>query len=78
MKTFLRHQSTGQYFQALNCWTPDRENAHDFGLLPRAAKVARKLKLRGLEVVLAFDNPGQVASTSFKDLWRQLWPMKNA
>ena len=71
MRTFLRHQSTGQYFQALDRWTPDRDSAHDFELIPRAMRFAGKLKLRGLELVLSFDDPAQVASTSFKDLWKR-------
>lgn len=72
MKLFLRHRSTGQYFQALNCWTLDRDSAHDFRAITRAMRVARKLKVAGLEVVLAFD-PGQSAPSSFRDLWPRLF-----
>lgn len=78
MKAFLRHRFSGQYFQAVNRWTPDRECAHDFGLVPKAVKAARKLGVRGLDVVLAFEDPGQLRATSFKDLWRGLAPLVHA
>ena len=73
MKMFLRHRSTGQYFQALNRWTLDRDSAHDFRAITRAMRVARKLKVAGLEVVLAFDDPAQRTPTSFRDLWPRLF-----
>lgn len=73
MKMFLRHRSTGQYFQALNRWTLDRDSAHDFQAITRAIRVARKLKVPELEVVLAFDDPAQRAPRSFADLWPSLF-----
>jgi hypothetical protein len=72
MQTFLRHTSTGQYFQSLDCWTPDRDNAHDFGLVARAVKFAQKARLPNLELILSFDDPRQVTATPFEKFWRRL------
>jgi len=70
MQTFLRHTSTGQYFQSLDKWTPDRDDAHDFGFIARAVKFARGIRVPDLEVILSFDNPRQVAGMPFGKLWR--------
>ena len=72
MRTFLRHIATGQYFQSLEKWTPDRDDAYDFGIISKAMKVAHKLHIRELELVLAFDNPEQETTTPFEDFLRGL------
>ena len=72
MHTFLRHATTGQYFQSLNVWTPDREEAHDFGLIAGAMKFARKLGLPGLELIVDVDDPKQIGNTPFEVFWRKV------
>jgi hypothetical protein len=62
MKTLLRHTPTGQYYQSMDKWTGDRDEAHDFGLIARAMKFARKARLPGLELILSFDSPEQAAA----------------
>jgi hypothetical protein len=66
MRTFLRHIATGQYFQAQAKWTPDRDDAFDFGIISKAAKAARKMRIPNLELVLWSDGPGQTATTPFE------------
>ena len=78
MRTLLRHHSTAQYFQALNRWTPDAESAHDFGLVPRAIRFARKAGLDGLELVIQVDDPTQLGTTPFEKVWRGLLRAKAA
>jgi hypothetical protein len=72
MRTLLRHASTGQYFQSLDTWTPDRENAHDFGLIARAMKFARKIGLPDLELILSVDDPHQFRTTPFQVFLRKV------
>ena len=66
MKTFLRHVPTGQYFESLDKWTPDAEEAHDFGLVARAMNFAQKAHIPGLELILSSDGPDQAAATPFE------------
>ncbi len=54
--------ATGQYFQALDRWTPFRDEAYDFGVVGRAMKFAHKARIPGLELVLSFESPEQAAS----------------
>jgi hypothetical protein len=72
MRTLLRHASTGQYFQSLDMWTPDRDNAYDFGLIGRAMKFARKIRLPDLELILSVDNPEQINKTPFQVFLRKV------
>lgn len=65
MRTFLRHIATGHYFQSQEKWTTDRDEAFDFGLASNALKVAHKLRIRDLELVLKFDDPDHVTATPF-------------
>ena len=44
----------------------DRDEAFDFGLASKALKVAHKLHMRDLELVLSFDDPEQVTATPFQ------------
>ena len=66
VRTLLRHAPTGQYFQSLNRWTLDREDAHDFGLIARALRFAHRCGQPGLELVLFFDSPDQVTAIPFE------------
>jgi len=45
--------------------TPQPNEAHDFGLIPRALSSAHELGLPELELVLRFDSPDQVTAISF-------------
>jgi hypothetical protein len=67
MRTLLRHMATGQYFQSVEKWTPDRDDAYDFGVLAKAVKVARKIRIPGLELVLWSDGSDQAAATPFEN-----------
>jgi hypothetical protein len=69
MRTFLRHVATGHYFQSLEKWTLDRDEAYDFGFVSKALKVAQKLRMRELELELSFEDPEQ-AATPFEKLMR--------
>ncbi len=64
--------ATGHYFRSPAEWTLDRDEAFDFGIISKAMKVAHKLHIRELELVLAFDNPEQAAATAFEDFLRGL------
>ncbi len=66
MKTFLRDMATRRYFQSPEKWTPDRDDAYDFGLISRAMKIARKLHIPDLELVLSLDDPDQAGATPFE------------
>ena len=66
MRTFLRHVATGQYFQSLEKWTPDRDDAYDFGFISKAVRVARKMRVPNLELVLSLDGSDQAAATPFE------------
>ena len=68
----LRYMATGQYFQSLEKWTTDRDEAYDFGFISKALKVARKLRIRDLELVLLCDGPGQAPATPFEKFVRGL------
>jgi hypothetical protein len=72
IRTFLRHAGTGRYFQSLNTWTPDRNEAHDFGPIGTAVKFAKKLGISGLELILDFDDPKQISNTPFQAFWRRV------
>jgi hypothetical protein len=58
--------ATGHYFQSLEKWTLDRDDALDFGFVSKAMKVAHQLRIRDLELELSFDDPKQVAATPFE------------
>jgi len=78
MHTFLRHASTGQCFEYLDRWTPDRDRAHDFGLVAKAVKFAQKMQLPNLELILSFDDPHQVTAMSFGKFRRRVLRGKTA
>ncbi len=58
--------ATRRYFQSPQKWTPDREDAYDFGLISKAMKIARKLHIPDLELVVSFDDPEQAPATPFE------------
>jgi hypothetical protein len=64
--------ATGHYFQSVEKWTIDRDEAYDFGLVSKAMKVAQKLRILDLELVLSFDDPNQAAATPFERFLRGL------
>ena len=64
--------TTRQYFQSPQKWTPDREDAYDFGFASRAVKTAHKLGIRTLELVVSLDDPQAVANTPFAQFLRDL------
>jgi hypothetical protein len=66
MRTFLRHNATGHYFRSPQRWTLDRDDAYDFEYVSRAMKVAHKLHIRDLELVLSLEETAQAAVTPFK------------
>jgi hypothetical protein len=72
MRTFLRHVATGHYFQSRQKWTLYRDEAHDFGFVSKAMKVAHKLRIPELELELSFEDAEQVAATPFEKLLRGL------
>ena len=68
----MRHVATGHYFQSVEKWTLDREEAFDFGIVSKAMKVAQKLRIRELELVLSFEEANQVPVTPFEKFLRGL------
>ena len=64
--------ATGHYFQSLEKWTIDRDEAYDFGFISKAVKVAHKLRILDLELVLSFDHPDQPPATPFANFLRGL------
>jgi hypothetical protein len=55
MRTLLRDPATGQYFESLERWTSDQQQAHDFGPIERAVKFAHKAHFADMELVLTFE-----------------------
>lgn len=72
MKTFLRDVATRQYFRSADHWTFDREEAHDFGFIPQAMRIARKLGVSTLEVVVSFEDSLPLTNMSLADFLRGL------
>ena len=68
--------ATRRYFQSLEKWTVDRDDAYDFGLISRAMKIAHKLRIPGLELVLSFEDREPVTDTPFEKFLRELTPTR--
>ena len=68
MKTLLRDMATRHYFQTPQRWTPDPDDAYDFGLVSKALKIAHKLRIPDLELVVSIEDASKAASTTFADL----------
>jgi hypothetical protein len=57
MRVLLRQTTTGHFFQAINEWTPSREEAMVFRHGGEAVYLVHQLKLQHVEILLAFDDP---------------------
>ena len=64
--------ATRHYFRSSEKWTLDRDEAHDFGVVSRAMKVAHKLRIRDLELELSFDDPEPPPATPLQKFVRGL------
>jgi len=64
--------ATRRYFQSEERWTSDRDDAYDFGVISKAVRIAHKLRIPELEVVLSVDDPDQIIDTPFAQLVRGL------
>ena len=64
--------ATRRYYQSLERWTPDRDDAYDFGIISKAMKLAHKLRVPDLEVVLSFDDREPATTTPFEKFLRGL------
>ena len=64
--------ATGHYFRSPQKWTLDRDEAHDFGVVSKAMKAAHKLRIRELELELAFEDLEEAPATPFQTLMRGL------
>ena len=64
--------ATGHYFRSPQKWTLDRDEAHDFGVVSKAMKAAHKLRIRELELELAFEELEAAPATAFQTLMRGL------
>ena len=64
MKTFLRDMANLLYYQSLETWTPDRDHAYDFRVVSEAMRVAQKLRVPNLELVLSLDDPQHVGTAT--------------
>jgi hypothetical protein len=53
-------------------WTPDRDEAYDFGLIARAMKFARKVRLPNLELIIDVDDARQIGNTPFDTFLRRV------
>ncbi len=59
MRVLLRNTKTGFYFQSPEAWTSDDSNALDFHHSAQAIKQVCDMKLKGVELLLAFDDSQQ-------------------
>lgn len=64
--------ATRQYFSSEQRWTTDRDEAYNFGLLSGALRIARKLRVSTLEIVVSFDESEPVAETPLDKFLRDL------
>jgi hypothetical protein len=62
----------------LDTWTPDRDNAHDFGLINRAAKFAKKIGLPDLELIVSVDDPQKLSNAPLGAFLRNLLRPKHS
>lgn len=64
MKTLLLDRQTGLYFQGLQRWTDDPEQAFNFQLADRARQFIEIWNLQNTELVFAFtDFPGAMQAS---------------
>jgi hypothetical protein len=57
MKTILRNVRNGTYFQGLEDWTANSQEAFDFKGPDRAVRFVRDAGLKQVELVFAFGDP---------------------
>ena len=57
MRRLIRDLKTGMFYGSDGQWTAEREDARDFGGTFYAMSFAEENRLRGVEVVLAFERP---------------------
>jgi hypothetical protein len=62
MRTLLRHQPTGKYFQALDQWTKSPQKAHDFRFIERALRFVTKAGFSDMELILSFEQGETVSN----------------
>jgi len=68
--------ATRRYFQSVERWTSDRDDAYDFGFISRAMKIAHRLRIPDLEVELSLEDADQADATPFEKFLRGLSPTK--
>ena len=64
MRALIRDLRTGRFYAPDSNWTPKREDACGFGSVEEASTFILNNRLRGVEVVLASDNPEQDRTVS--------------
>jgi hypothetical protein len=57
MKILLRNTQTGLFYAAPDQWTSNHPEAYDFGKTDLALDAVRDGKLKGIELLVHFDNP---------------------
>jgi hypothetical protein len=65
MKTLIRHAPTGKYFQNLDTWTVNRENAHDFKLIKRALRFISKAGFSDMELIVSLQKRERLEAIQF-------------
>jgi hypothetical protein len=57
MKILLQHSRTQLYLRGLGDWTPDSNQAYDFGHSQRAIDFAREHYIIGVQIAVKFVDP---------------------
>jgi hypothetical protein len=57
MRTLLRHRISGLFFQGVNQWTENAEQAYDFRFIDRAMHFADTWELGDVELAFTFEEP---------------------
>jgi hypothetical protein len=57
MRILLRNTQTGLFYVAPNQWTRNDPEAFDFGKTDLALDAVQHSQLKGIEVLVRFDNP---------------------
>ncbi len=67
MKVFLRKTSTGLLFEEPDQWTEDSRKARSFRHSAEAMDLAKRQRLKGVEILLAFDEPQYTVTISLSN-----------
>jgi len=59
VKVFLCNNRAGTYYQKSGRWVLERQDAFDFGDAQSAIKFAIEAGLKGVELILAYEDPAQ-------------------